>query len=311
MNIIEHLKLFHRNLFIILVCVLASAATASFLINRLNSEPLENSLFVSISVQDKQGATNAYENLQAADQITESVQGWLKDPSLQAEINNKTSLDYSIRGKRQEKNNLLINFASSSPSTAQQYSYSIIETLNQRLQQYSRNSDLNFYINAQPLHSSESPSRAAIYLILSTLAGLILGYSFSWLFELITGKINSLKQFKAVTGISHPFQFSSDKKLKRNYKYLLAYLNQQYQDQKIQLLDLSHKSKVGLEVISKHGQFKEVKSYNLPEDLEKINLALPTIIIAELGHTQEANLKDLLKLQFNQVEAIIFDHVKN
>lgn len=312
MNINEYFQLARRNLVIILICTLASSAVGSILVNKLNSEALENSLFISISVQDKQPYTSsAFDNLQAADQMTESIQGWLKDPSLQAEISNSTGLNYAIKGKRQEKNNLIINFTSEDSISAEKYSQSIVKILTDRLAQYSKNSNLSFFLNPTPLHSTNSPHRATILLILALLLGALLGYGFSYLYELVLGKVRSIKQFKEITNLASPFHFQSNRHLSKNYQYLVAYLNQNYQDKKVQLLNLSHRSKVGLEIISKHGNFTEIKSYDLPTELEKINKDLPTIIIVELGFTNQNTLENLLKLSFTKLEAIIFDRIKH
>jgi|GEM_PF-5414104 len=188
MTTLQYLKFAQRNLFTIICCTILSSAAGFIYSNSLNTNLFDNQLFVSISIQDKQKATNAYENLQAADQITESIQGWLKDPSLQQQLHQQTNLNFPFSGKRQEKNNLLINFTSSDQASASIFSEALIKTLKQRVTEYSQNSDLTILLNPQTLFTSKKSNPQAVYLIIATLLGLLLGLIFSWLYEEISKK---------------------------------------------------------------------------------------------------------------------------
>lgn len=188
MTISAYFKLAQRNLLTIICCTLLSSAAGFIYSRSLNTNLFDNQLFISISIQDKQKSTNAYENLQAADQITESIQGWLKDPSLQKQLHQQTGLNFPFGGKRQEKNNLLINFISSDQTSASTFSAALISTLKQRVTEYSQNSDLTILLNPQTLFTSQKSNPQAIYIIIATLLGLILGFIFSWLYEAINQK---------------------------------------------------------------------------------------------------------------------------
>ena len=188
MTILKYYNFARRNLFTIICCTLLSSAAGFLYSNSLNTNLFDNQLFVSISIQDKQKSTNAYENLQAADQITESIQGWLKDPSLQQQLHQQTGLNFPFSGKRQEKNNLLINFVSSDQASASTFNQALVSTLKQRVTEYSQNSDLTILLNPQTLFTSQKSNPQAIYLIIATLLGLTLGLIFSWLYEEINGR---------------------------------------------------------------------------------------------------------------------------
>jgi capsular polysaccharide biosynthesis protein len=275
----------------------------------LNNEPYENTLFISIGVQDKYKGSDSYESLQAADQITESIQGWFKDPSFQKELSASSKLGYSIKAKKQEKNNLLVNFSSADENSANLYKQSIVETLNKRISSYNQLSDLQINLAATTLDISRKADALPLYLMLSALIGLIFGVLISFFYENLFGKIGSLDEFRDITGLNSPFVFSSVKNLKSNHYFLIKYLNQHYRDQKVQLLDLTHKSKIGLEMLSRLGQFRDIKSYDLPRELEKIDPEYPTVIICELGHTTKQMLRDLSLLKFTSLEAIILDRI--
>jgi hypothetical protein len=54
--------------------------------------------------------------------------------------------------------------------------------------EYSQNSDLTILLNPQTLFTSQKSNPQAIYIIIATLLGLILGFIFSWLYEAIIQK---------------------------------------------------------------------------------------------------------------------------
>lgn len=310
MTIIEYIKLAHRNLFIIICCTLFCSATGLIYANNLNTNLYDNQFFISIGIQDKQKSTDSYANLQAADQITESIQGWLKDPALQQSIQQQSNLNYQFNAKKQEKNNLIISFTSSNKNSASLFIETIISNLKQRTDAYNQNSDITILLNPQHLFTSPKTSPKNIYIILATLIGLFLGFIFAFIYEEITGKIKSIQQFTTISGISNYFHFNNNKDLQKNPQYLSRYLHQKYSNQKLQILDLTHKTKIGLETISKHGNFQEIKSWNIPSDLDNVQTELPTLILIELGYTSTSNLLNIKKLGFSQLEAVIFNYIK-
>jgi hypothetical protein len=275
----------------------------------LNSEPFENTLFISVGIQDKYKGSDSYENLQAADQMTESIVGWFKDPSFQKELTASSQLGYALKAKKQEKNNILVNFNSTDENTANLYKQGILDTLNKRISSYNQLSDLQINLPTATLDISRKADGLSLYLMLSALIGLIFGVFISYLYESFFDKIASLNDFRTITGLESPFVYSSVKKLKSQHHFLIKYLNQNYRDNQVQLLDLTHKSKIGLELLSKFGEFREIKSYDLPRDLEKINPAHPTVIICELGYTSKQTLRELSLLKFTHLEAVILDRL--
>jgi capsular polysaccharide biosynthesis protein len=310
MTLLDYLKLFHRNIFIILLTTAVCLCAGVFASDAAGrSGNFDNTVFLSIGIQDSGNSTDSYENLQAADQITESIQGWFRDPLFQQTVNQNSGLNYSLKAKKQEKNNLLLNYFSQNESDARKYHDAVISELGQRLASYDRASDLKINLAADSLSINPRGSSLPLYLFITLLLGLACGMAMAFLYEYLFHKVMFATELKNNFPETKVFHYRSYKNFKKNYGYLLNYLNNQYSRQKIQIIDLTRKSKIGLEIISKHGDFQEVRSYDLPHDLEKIKSGLTTIIITEFGHTSTNTLSDLSILNFSKVELIAFDRI--
>ncbi len=309
MTILEFLKLLYRNIFVILITILICLGAGLAASNALSSKGFENTLFLSIGVQDKYQSSDAYENLQAADQITESIQGWFKDPSFQKEINEYSGLGYALKAKKQEKNNIVVGYSSGDANKSLLYKESILEILGERISSYNQLSDLQINLASAKLNVSQKPDSLPLYLILSSLIGLILGMLIAWIYEITFNRLTSLNEFSQISGVEAPFCYESVKKLKSRHQFLIKYLSGKYHDNKIQLLDLTRGNKTGLEFLSKHGQFSDIKSFKIPQEIEQVNISHPSVIICELGYTDKTLLKNITLLGFTHIEAIILDRI--
>jgi capsular polysaccharide biosynthesis protein len=309
MTFSEYFKLGTRNLTFILFITLFCAFFGIVGNNIVEKGDFNNSLFFTISIQDKSDSSDAYSNLQASDQFTESLQGWFKDPSLLKSIGNQSHLTFAINAKKQEKNNLIISFKSDTIENAKTFKEAINSEISKKISAYNSNSDIRVFITSSELHSEEQNSRLIIFLLIATFIGLIFGYVAAYYYEIFTMKLLSKRDFIKKIKPANSFSFSSYKKFKLEHHFLTTYINNKYKHKSIQLLDLTHKSKVGIEVLSKYGDFQEIKSFDLPSDLSKVNPENPTIIICELGKTSIKTLELLKTCGFNQTEGILFDRV--
>lgn len=309
MTIFEYLKLAIRHKYLILVVLIAALITGSLIANNNQKLNVNNTVFYIFGIQDPNQQTNSYENLQAADQITESIQGWFKDPSFLSEINRQSNLSFAIKSKKQEKNNLVLTYNSDNNSNGDIFSQTISRVLQQRINNYNANSDLQIKISSQLPHSSEKASDLGLYLLISLIAGLLTGYLSAYFYEYFTGKVKSKTEIKHIMKRRPVFTFTNHKQLKTKYHFLVKFLQNNFVQEKLQILDLTSKSKIGLEVISKHTNFQEVKSFDIPVDLSGVNLDVPTLILVELGHSKQNNLKQLVALKFTHLELILLDQI--
>lgn len=191
MNLIEIIKLGLHHKITLISTIIFCAIIGGFVATRYGTAHLENSIFIDVSVQDKFQKTSAYENLEAADQITESIQGWIIDPSFQDAVNKASSTNLAILSKKQEKNNLVISFKSTDEGTSATLGEKINQQLQKRIQEYNTNSDLLIFTNDQPLQTTPKGSQMVPYIVISAAAGLFLGLILIALFHDLRKKFHS------------------------------------------------------------------------------------------------------------------------
>lgn len=309
MTFAEYLKLGIRNsiyiLFITLFCVIAGFSASNF----IDTEKFDNSLFFTVSIKDKGDFSDAYSNLQASDQFTESLQGWFKDQSLLQNIYESSKLGFPIKAKKQDKNNLIISYSSDTQENGKIFKEAINSEISKKISAYNSNSDIRVFITSSDLFVNKQESKSMFYLIVSTIIGIIFGYVFSFLFETNSYKLTSYKAFIKSLKPENSFVFSNYKKLKLEHHFLTTYLNNKYKNSKLQLLDLTHKSKIGLEILSKHGSFEAIKSFDIPSEISEVKSNVPVIVIAELGKTSTKTLKQIKNCGFTHIEGILLDKV--
>lgn len=305
MNFYDYLKLAARNTYLIIIVTLISAGGGYIFSQSLNANPYGATLFVTFGIEDKTTkTTSSYENLQAADQMTDSIQGWFKDPSFTNEINRNSKLDTNIQAKKQEKDNLLINFSSSDQESALLITNQILKSLNSRITQYNSQSDLKVTIATYNLDISLQTTKNNILILVGGIIGFLVGFFGSLLWENIIQVIKSNRQFEALSGKKILTSYNNDKEFKKNYFFLSKYLNEKYGQQPLQIIDLTHKNKFGLETISKHTELGEIKTLKLPADFSKISLYVPTLLILEIGYSKIKLINELDNFKFSHLEVI-------
>lgn len=312
MNFNDYLKLASRNIYLIIIVTIICATGGFLFTQSLNTNPYGATLFLSFGIEDKATkTTSSYENLQAADQITESIQGWFKDPSFINEINLNSPLNPNIQAKKQEKNNLLISFSSPDQDSAKLISNRILAVLTSRLTQYSTQSDLKITIATNSLDIALQSSKNKIFILISIIIGLIVGFLGALFWENILQVIKSDQHFESIFTKKLLASFTNDKEFKKNHFFLSKYLSEKYRKQPLQIIDLTHKNKFGLETISKHSEIGEIKSLKLPVDFPKINTHTPTLLILEIGYTKIKLIKELNNFQFSNLNIISIQKISH
>lgn len=307
MTINEYLKVALRHKFLIIFVILLAFVGGYFAHTLTTKYQFNNTIFYIIGTQDTTGKTDSFENLQAADQITESILGWFKDPSFQASVNERSELSFGLKSKKQEKNNLVITFFSDNEENSRKYAEAVNKTLLSYMENYNNNSTLRITLTGNALNIAEKNSDLSLYLIVSLILGLIFGYLGAFSYEYLFKKLQSTSELKQILGKDPLFQFRSHKDLKLNYHFLVKILENQFGKENLQILDLTSKSKTGIEVISRHGNFQNIKSIDLPGNVEQISPNAPTLIISELGKSNLNTLSQINSLGLKNFTSIVLD----
>ncbi|MGL5831277.1 MAG: hypothetical protein ACRCZE_03965 [Candidatus Altimarinota bacterium] len=183
MNFKQFFKSIWKFKFLIILTTFLGLAGGYLAYQKANLTPFQNTVFFSIAAQSKtDNNTSAFENLQAADQFTESVQGWFRDPGFLNKINSVSNENFSLNARKQEKNNLLITFASPSEEKGIIHANSISQVLQSEIQIYNQNSDTNFNLALQNQNFSEIPANLLFYFLIGLFSGLFFPIILIWLY---------------------------------------------------------------------------------------------------------------------------------
>jgi hypothetical protein len=305
----EYLKLALRHNGIILLATLLSLLAGLLFWQGDQSLRFNNTILYVIGIENRDSTTDAYENLQAADLFTETIQGWFRDPSFLSSIVSESGLNFPIKSKKQEKNNLLISFPSDSSQNASTFSSQIEQGLRARLQQFNQISGLDIDLLPGGTNSTPSPNQLPLILTISLLSGLFLGFILAYFYEKSLSKLQSEQELAACLTDCEIFHFRNHRHLKKAPQFLVKYLQTNFGNSKLQILDLGSGSKTGLETISRHGNFQHIDSYDLPREIEKTSPERPALIIAELGKTSLYDLCSVAKLGFEKTIVVLLDRL--
>lgn len=179
----QSLKFIWKFKFLILLTTILGLIGGYLAYQKANSIPFQNTIFYSLSAQSKTSGTSAYENLQAADQFTESVQGWFRDPGFLEKINSLSKESFALNTRKQEKNNLLITFNSPTQEQGIKHANSISQTLQTAISTYNQNSDTNFNLALQNQNFTEQSANILFYILIGLFAGLIFPIALIWLYS--------------------------------------------------------------------------------------------------------------------------------
>ncbi len=158
----EYILLGWRNKIFIISVTVAITILGFILISAQLASKYSATLFISIAVKDQNTSLNSstLENLQAADLFTETIQGWFKNPNFMKRIKDSKLEISEITAKKQEKQNLLINFETEQKIESEQAQKVILETLNSELDTYKA----KMIINLSPV-AYEALGRKSILLL--------------------------------------------------------------------------------------------------------------------------------------------------
>lgn len=166
-------NIFKKNIVLILITTLLCGACGYYFgFKKNNNAKYKSTVFLSIAIKNKSFNESPYESVQTADHMTESIQGWIKDLSFQENIRDKSKINTELQAKRQEKNNIIVNFNTLSTEDAQKVGKIFLNQLNQRIFSYNLKSDFLVNADIQPLFTQARLNTTYIYMILGLLIGL-------------------------------------------------------------------------------------------------------------------------------------------
>lgn len=188
MTLRQHLNLYRRSAILIVVTALILATAFYAWGAQKYTTGYNATLFVTIAVQHSdtlQNATTSYDETQAADNFTETAQGWFKNPAFLKKIDESSHARVEIAARRQEKQNLLITFTASDEQTLQTIGSRIEAALRSEIEFYNQNTNSNFVIALYSLDIQRAADKTALLLAISLIFGLTAGFALAYTKEYV------------------------------------------------------------------------------------------------------------------------------
>jgi hypothetical protein len=293
MSFLEYLGLLRRHAVSALaLAVLVVAATMS-LVAWKNTAPYETTVFISIGNNQNEALDqeSAYENVQAADHFSETVQGWFKNPKFQERIKMRSSSEMNAR--KQEKQNLVVTFSSEQAEEGQLGSEKLRNELEMEINAYNSGTNSDFQIAVYTFDTKHKPLSFPLFLIISIIGGVMLAsfalYGFEYLFE----KVTAPAQAAEILGREPLDKLLSLSPKKKDVGFLSAHLGRQ-EGKNIQIVGAGVDAGKLTRSLERLGHGKSLHTVMFPEESDKIARDGRQLVVCVLGKT---SLDDLSKLK--------------
>ncbi len=180
---------------IISITIVTLLATVGFRASAGN-EQYTGTTFITIGVEESNTSSvtssSIYENVQAADHFSESIQGWFKNPSLLKTIEEKTGKKIEINAKKQEKQNVVITYSDTKKDNLEKTDKIINEQLQKSIEEYNKATGTHFHLALYNTVIEESTKSYVLYVALGLLVGLFLGFSLMAMYQKIQQELKHL-----------------------------------------------------------------------------------------------------------------------
>ncbi len=245
-------------------------------------------IFSSLSVKEEPGDSSlstSYDNVQAADHFTETVQGWFKNPIFINKLKSAVPIS-DISAERQEKQNLFILYTVDNRINVDSSAEEVKKQLNTEIENYNRASNTDFQIALFDFESGQKETKA-IYLILLLFAlGAVLGISYSYLQEYLLNRVQSTNQIENIFLRSVDEDISIGFAKSASFKYL-PYLIRHNEFKNLNIVTVGFKSCGKINELAEQIDHQTTSIIEFPEEIKKLDNELENfnIIVIKKGKT--------------------------
>ena len=187
MNTSFHIQILKKHIIAIVLITLLAGAGATLYKTIKNPGNFNTTIFLSIGIKQTL-ASGSYDDVQAADQFTETIQGWMKNPALIERIENQTKNNIGFSRHKQEKQNLVITFTAETNADANKIATILLKELNNEIETYNRAINGQFTIATSGISINEDDNKIYLYGALGIIIGLVLSIGLAYLHESIFRK---------------------------------------------------------------------------------------------------------------------------
>ena len=261
-----------------------------------NKNLYKATVFLSIGVNESAMRENpkssVYENVQAADQFTETVQGWFKNPDFLQRIEKKSGFGSNISARKQEKQNLLVTFNTPIRLQAEKISEVIKNELIAELNTYNQRTSTAFQLAIYTPNINEEPVNVFLFLLFGILAGSALGIAISYGHEYLFQLASFSEQITDILQKNYLEKLRAQTSQKEQLELLLVGLKKHTSNTMMVAgvnINPGHLAKE----IARHIPGKTFHQCILPSDCEKLTDAKYLLLVCRLGKTSLDDLKKL------------------
>ena len=185
MNILSSLKLYRKNWIGILFITIVSTTAAISVAATRDPSTHEATLFLSIATKQNSTISTTFDDVQAADRFTETVQGWFKNPDLIKRIEQATGQPAHLSARKQEKQNLIVTLPAIGEEQATALANVTIEELRNDINKYNAETQSQYTLALTSVTVQEQETKLLIFGIVGFAFGLALGIALTHLWQIL------------------------------------------------------------------------------------------------------------------------------
>ncbi len=175
---------------ILIVTILVAISAGVFGVIK-NKTVYQATVFINIGAKQNNQNTSLLEAVQAADQFTETIQGWFKDPSFLSKISNDPT---GISARKQEKQNLIVEYEKNTREEATNLSSEIKHALQEQLENYNAQTQNGFTLGVFSTTVTTKNYPLGLVILLGIIGGFVAGQVLFYVFEYLSFVSRKIKQ---------------------------------------------------------------------------------------------------------------------
>lgn len=126
---------------------------------------------------------STYETVRAADQFTETIQGWTKNPSFIKKIQDNAGFSFGISARKQEKQNLVISITSDSEEKVGKAAQKTLLAIGEEIKIYNEATKGAFNIAHATTHIEKKETKLPTNVLFGLIFGVLVGLAYAILRE--------------------------------------------------------------------------------------------------------------------------------
>lgn len=280
--------------------IMLLTATASFFFGLyFNKTSTSATIFINIGAKNVSLGENAeidmYENVQAADQFTETVQGWFKNPTLTSRIEEQSNTKVAFTARKQEKQNLIVTYKAENEQIGGKIAESLQSTLQQEITEYNEGTNSNFQIALYSIDIKNQNISSVLFAFLGAIIGLFLGIFVSYGYEYFFGFASYDHQIETILDKKQLDKLSMRKMNDKNVAFLGTFI-ERMGDKNIVLAGVNFAPIKLLNVLKEKHRHKALSSLDFPVESAKLSHTETVFVVCRLGKTKLDDLKKIVTL---------------